>query len=424
MSRILLKAVTIIDSSSTYHLKTVDIALENGNIENIAEANSIDDTTFTSVFKEENAYVSQGWIDGLCFTGEPGFEHKENLQSIAESAQAGGFTNVFCNPLTTPVADNKAQIQYVIANSQNLKVNLSPLACISTQNNGEDMVEMFDCYQAGAKAFYDGKDQLSAKLLLKSLQYTQQFNVTVMVLPKNQSLAKNGQVNEGEASVNTGLTGIPDMAEEIHLAQCIDVLRYTGGKLHVVGISTAKSLQLIKQAKAEGLNITVSVIAHQLAFSESVVNDFDTNFKVYPPFRSKENVQALYKGFADGLIDLVISDHSPMDSEEKFLEFDLAQFGAIGLQTSFAVANTQLSHILDTTQIVNLFTKGVAKAYNVSLPTIEKGNKLDLSIFNPTLNWAFTEADNRSLSKNSPFFGEELKGKALATVCKGQLHIA
>jgi len=423
MNRILLKAVKVINRSSAYNNKVVDIAIDNGVVENIAEANSVSPQGFDQVFEATGACVSSGWIDGLSFTGDPGFEHKENIESLAAAAHAGGYTNVLCNPLTQPVIDNKAQVEYLKSKSQNLAIALSPIACITAQNNGEDMVEMYDCYLSGAKVFYDGKSQLSAKMLLKALQYTSQFGATVMLSPNNQSLSKNGQVNEGEASINTGLVGIPDMAEEIHLAQCIDVLRYAGGRLHVVGISTAKSIELIKAAKAEGLAITVSVIAHQLAFSEAVVNDFDTNFKVFPPFRSKENVKSVFKGFADGVIDAVVSDHLPMDTEEKFLEFDLAQFGAIGVQTSFAVANTQLSHVLDTNKIIELFTTGPAKAFGLETYSIEKGKPANFSIFNPSLEWEFTPEQNLSLSNNSPFFGEKLKGKALATVCKGQLHV-
>ena len=422
MSRILLKAVKVINQASAYNNKVVDIAINNGIIDRIADQNTISSEGIDQVFNADRACVSNGWIDGLSFTGDPGFEHKENINSLAATAQAGGYTNVLCNPLTQPVIDNKAQVEYLKSKSQNLNINLSPIACISTQNNGQDMVEMYDCFLSGAQVFYDGKGQLSAKMLLKALQYTSQFGATVMVSPNNQSLSKNGQVNEGEASINTGLVGIPDMAEEIHLAQCIDVLRYAGGRMHVLGISTAKSIELLKQAKAEGLNITVSVIAHQLAFSEAVVNDFETNYKVFPPFRSKENVKSVFKGFADGIIDAVVSDHLPMDTEEKFLEFDLAQFGAIGVQTSFAVANTQLSHVLDTQQIINLFTTGPAMAFGLELDTIEVGQQANLSLFDPTLEWEFTKASNLSLSANSPFFGEVLKGKALATVCKGKLH--
>jgi dihydroorotase len=420
MKRTVILNAMVLDKASAFMGKKVDIIIEAGKVLEIGE--NLKDKTNSSdeLIDAKVQYITTGWVDLQANFCDPGLEYKEDLISGASSAQKGGFTRVCLSPLTTPVSDTKAQVEYITTRAEKLPIHLNPLSCISVKAKGENLAELYDLHLAGAIAFTDGKQELTSKLLLKTLQYTQQFKGLVITYPNNHSLTTGGQVNEGKHSVNTGLKGIPAFAEETQLAHYLDILRYTGGKLHVHAISTADAVKLLKKAKEEGLNVTADICAYQLAFDDSVVESFESKYKVFPPFRSKEDISYVIKALKEGIIDAVCSNHEPRDTEEKNLEFDLAEFGINGIQTAYSIVNTQLSPIAPAADIVALFNNNPRKILGLPASTIKVGEEAEFTFFNPELEWTFTEEMNASKSKNTPFFNHTFKGKAVATFVKGR----
>ncbi|HEX4886804.1 MAG TPA: dihydroorotase, partial [Luteibaculaceae bacterium] len=366
VNKIVLKNVTICDLHSPYNGKQVDILIENQKILQIAE--HIDDLS-AQPHSFDGALLSPGWIDLQAQLGDPGFEHKEDLLSGLDAAAAGGFTAVCASPLTAPLTDSKSILEYKLNRARFHLVDILPLGILTEQGAGKNMAELFDMHHNGAVGFTDGKVQLSTSILKKSLMYLQQFGGQLMSHPTNASLSANGQVNESINSSLTGLKGIPALGEQLQISHDLGVLQYTGGKLHFSCISTASAVQLIHDAKKKGLAVSCDIAAHQVAFDDSVVNTFDTSYKVFPPFRTKDDVAALLKGLIDGTIDAVCSDHHPEDPEHKNVEFDLASFGIIGLQTAFAVLNTQLKKHLPTDKIVEKFTAGPRRVLGLPAQT-------------------------------------------------------
>ncbi len=421
ISSVLVKSARIVDAESPFHLKKVDILIENGKITKIAEQISQPDVP---LFTAENLHVSIGWIDGMAHFCDPGTEHKEDFETATQAALAGGFTGVVLSPLTQPVVDSKGSIEYVKQKANGSALSVFPLATLSVASAGEDITEMFDLAQAGAVGYFDGKKESKTSLLQKALFYTQQFeNGVVVNYPANDSLNADAHINESLSSTYTGLKGMPDIAEEIQTQHNLTLVKYTKGRLHFHAVSTAKAVQLIKEAKKQGLNVTADITSHQLAFDDSVVQSFDTRYKVFPPFRSSEDVAALLQGLKEKTIDCIVSDHTPEDIENKKLEFDLASFGIIGLQTSFAVARTQTQHILSVEQLVEKFTTGPRDIYNLERETLGEGFTANLTFFNPDLEWSLGKRDILSKSQNTPFINEKLLGKSLAIYNKGQLVI-
>lgn len=418
--KLLIKQARITDSSSPFNGLLKDLLIENGKIVKIEDNITAGDIP---VFTAPNLHVSQGWVDigaNLC---DPGFEHKEDFQSGLESAAYGGFTTVVTSPLTLPITDSKGGIEYKINRSRDHIVSVSPVGSLTEKAEGKNLAELFDMHQHGAVGFTDGKVASDTGILMKALLYTQQFEGLVISHPTNKSLTLHGQVNESVNSSLTGLKGMPALGEIIQLQRDLSILEYTGGKIHFNSISTAQSVKLVAEARKKGLNVTCDVAAHQIAFDDSVVNTFDTNYKVFPPFRTKEDVAALLQGLVDGTIDAICSDHTPEDVENKNLEFDLANFGIIGLQTCFAVANSQLKKHSPLNFIIEKFTDRPRNILGLANFPIAENSLANLTLFDPDTKWVFTAEMIKSKSKNTPFTGQEFTGKALAICNKGQFKI-
>ncbi|MBT2160691.1 dihydroorotase [Zobellia barbeyronii] len=414
---ILLKSAKIIDKDNeVLHLKTRDIHIKNGVIAKIAA--KIEPESKTQVIKHKNLHVSIGWFDSSVSFGEPGYEERETIENGLRTAALSGFTDVILNPSTHPSPDSSSDIVYLKSAATGLATNLYPLGNLTMKADGIDLAELYDMKNAGAVGFYDYKlPMTNANLLKVALQYVQNFDGLVYSFPLDTKIAGKGIVNEGEVSTKLGLKGIPTLAEELQIARDLFILEYTGGKLHIPTISTANSVKLIADAKKKGLNVSCSVAIHNLVYTDSVLEEFDSIYKVMPPLRTKKDTKALLKGLKDGTIDFVTSDHTPMNIEEKRVEFDNASNGTIGLESAFG----SLNQLLDIETVITLLSKG-RERYGLKSPEITEGEAACLTLFNPNETYVFTEKHIESTSKNSMFIGAELKGRVYSTINNNQ-HI-
>ncbi|MWW25148.1 dihydroorotase [Algibacter lectus] len=414
---ILIKSATIIDSKSEFHNSTQDILIENGVITSIAK--SIKNTNKYQEIQLDNLHISQGWFDSSVSFGEPGFEERDTIENGLKTAAASGFTAVAMNANSNPVIDSNSNITFVNAKAQNHAVSLLPIGALTVGSKGEDLAELYDMKSAGAVAFYDYKKPISNPNLMKiALQYASNFDGLICAFPQENKIAGHGVMNENITSTTLGLKGIPAMAEELQIARDIFLLEYTGGKLHIPTISTAKSVELVREAKQKKLNITCSVAIHNLYFSDATLSDFNTHFKVLPPLRIQSDIDALIEGIKDGTIDMVTSDHNPIDVEHKKIEFDHAKNGTIGLESAFGA----LQSIFTIKKTIDLLTKGKSR-FGLENTPINIGNKADLSLFNPDTKYTFSKNDIISKSKNAIFEGEALKGKVYGIISNNKVSI-
>jgi len=414
----LIRQAHIISPGSPHHGKVKDILIHNGKITKISK-HIADDKA--SVWAYDNAHISPGFMDVGTQIGDPGFEHKEDLQSAARAAMAGGYTALACTPNTQPVIDNKSQVLY-IRNQRNSLVDFHPIGAVSEGCKGKDITEMYDMRAAGAIAFSDGHNSLNdSGLMMRSLLYVKPFEGIIINQALDTNLAHGGHVHEGAVSTSLGMKGIPALAEELMLQRDLYLLKYTDSRLHAANISCANSVDLIRQAKKRGLRVTASVNPMNLTFDDTVLTDFDTNMKVMPPLREKADIKALKKGLKDGTIDFISSNHTPEDEEGKKLEFVYAQAGVIALETTFAVSRSQLDETLDIETLIEKLALTPRRIFGLEIPVIAEGEAANLCLFDPNKKWTFTEKNIYSKSKNTPFIGYELTGKVLATMNNGKV---
>ena len=414
----LLKNAIIIDASSPYHLQKKDILIRNGKFEKIADA--IEKNDDYTIVDQENLHVSCGWFDTSVSLGEPGFEERETIKNGLQVAAKSGFTAVAINANTNPVIDSKSDVEYLINKAQNSAVKLYPIAALTQKSKGVDMAELYDMQQSGAIAFADYNKPIENDNLMKvALLYAQNFDGLILSFPKNNKIAGEGIANEGINSTKLGLKGTPALAEHIQIARDLFLLEYTGGKLHIPTISSAKSVDLIRDAKKKGLQVTCSVAAHYLVLTDDELHNFDSNFKTNPPLRTKEDIKALQKGVKSGVIDIITSDHNPIDIEHKKVEFSEAKDGVIGLESAFGAVNS----VLELADFISCFTSKPKTIFGIENHSIIEGNTADITFFNPTEEITFTKKHILSTSKNSPFINKKLKGKVYGIYANNKLII-
>jgi dihydroorotase len=411
---ILLKSATIVDSESKYHLKKCDVLIEKGIISKISSSIAIQKNM--QVIKRPNLHISRGWFDSGVSFGEPGFEERENIENGLKTAALSGFTTVALNTNTYPVPDNKGAIRFLKTVAQNHGVTLLANGCLTQKAKGEDLAELFDMQSEGALSFYDYKKPIANPNLLKiALQYSQSFNGLVQSYPCESAIAPKGMVNEHLNATLLGLKGIPSLAESLQVARDLYILEYTGGRLHIPTISTLESVQLIKQAKKKGLQVSCSVSINNLTLTDKVLESFDTNYKLMPPLRTPQDIKALKKALTDGTIDMVTSDHNPIDIEHKKIEFDHAKYGSIGLESCFGA----LQKVTNLETAIQALTQ--QSVFNISQVSIAQGQKANITLFDPTLKWVFEKEHIISSSKNAAFLGQPLLGRAYGIINNSQV---
>ena len=416
--KIIIRGAKIIDSKSPFHNQTLDILIVDGFIKKIGI--SLPNSENAEEVKLDNLHVSQGWFDSSVSLGEPGYEDRETIENGLNTASKSGFTAIALQPNSFPIIDNQSQVNFVLNKAHGFATQLFPIGALTKESEGKDMAELYDMKKAGAVAFGDYNKSLdNANLLKIALQYVQDFDGLVIAFAQDDKIKGSGVANEGIVSTQLGLKGIPNLAEELQIARNLFLLEYTGGKLHIPTISTAKSVQLIKEAKAKGLNVTCSVAVHHLVLTDSTLEGFDTRYKVSPPLRTETDRKALLKGIKDGTIDMITSDHNPIDIEHKKMEFDTAKNGTIGLESAFGALMT----VLPLETIIEKLTAGKA-VFSIESHSIEEGLKANLTLFNPEPKSIFTKSNILSKSKNSAFLGMEIKGKVYGIVNQRKIILA
>jgi len=419
---LLLRSARIIDPSQYSRIRILDILIRNGQIVSIGK--NLKNSSATKEITIKNSYVSPGWFDlyaGFC---DPGYEYKEDLQSGSLAAASGGFTGIGLRPDTHPVLDSKGSIEYVINKTKNNIVDIFPYGAISQNLNGADITEMIDMARAGAAAFTDADQSVAdAGLMMRCLLYAKGTGKPILHFPKTSSLSPDAQMNEGETSVRLGMPGEPSLSEELMVNRDIYLSEYTKTPCHLLKLSAAGSVQLVKRAKNKQIPITASVTAYHLLLDEHLLESYDSNYKLNPSLRTAKDKRALIKGLKDGIIDVICSDHNPQDIDAKKKEFAYSEYGMINLETAFAVANTALQNKLPLSKLIEAIAINPRKILGLPVPKIAVGQKANLTIFDPKQSWTFTRNDIKSKSANSPFIGVKLTGKVFGIINNNQLYI-
>lgn len=412
---VLLQNVIIIDPNSPYHNQRTDVLIEKGMIAQIGKYIAADGAILIS---GEHYHVSPGWMDLHAHLCDPGYEFKETIESGAVAAAKGGFTAVLSMPDTLPYVQTKSAVEYILKRSQQLSIDIFPAGALTQNLEGKEMAELYDMHLAGAKAFTDAEHSIHhAGILTRALMYANNFGGKIHVRCDEKTISHGGQMHEGPMSTMLGLKGIPSLAEELMIARNIYLAEYADAPIHFMGVSTEKGIQLIRDAKQKGLKVTAAAHAYNLFWNDAVLDDFDTNYKVDPPLRSEDDRRALLDAVSDGTIDCITSGHTPEDVESKVVEFDLAAFGMIGLESAFALACS--ADRLSPEQLVNALSMRPRKIAGVEIPVIKVGEKANVTVFDPTEKWTFSNNDIKSKSKNTPLVGKELTGKVVGVYCKG-----
>ncbi|MFM2229374.1 MAG: Dihydroorotase [Bacteroidota bacterium] len=412
------KSAKINDPGGSFHEQIVDLIITDGII--TAIGSSLPTPEQAQCIAQNDLHLSVGWWDSSVVFGEPGYEDAETIVNGLQTAAASGFTEVMVQPLTYPVADNQAVIQLIRQKAVGQPTSVYPIGALTLGSEGTALAELYDMQQAGAIAFGDYKKNMSNANLMKiALQYVQDFDGLVMAFCQDEKIKGNGVVNEGITATRLGLKGIPNLAEEIMVARNLFLLEYTGGRLHIPTVSTAKSVELIREAKAKGLRVSCSVAVHHLVANDSVLETFNSNVKVSPPLRSETDRLALLAGVLDHTIDCITSDHHPVDIEHKLLEFDLAQNGSIGLEAAFGALLT----VLPLNSCIEKLTAG-RQLFGQPKAKIEVGAKANLTAFTTQDEWTFEKVNIRSKSKNAALLGQKMKGKVIGTYHNNQFTAA
>lgn len=408
MKNLLIQSVTVLHPESPFNGQTVDVLISNGKIAEIGK--KIDGSNKNAtIFNAKGQFLSPGFLDINANFGEPGLETKEDMETGCATAAAGGFTAVALMPNTQPPIHSKAEVSYLLNKSQNHLVDIYPIGCISHHREGKEMAEMFDMQNSGAIAFSDGNKPVSnAGLMSRALLYTKSFNGLIFSYAEDQDIAAKGKMNEGVMSTFLGMKGNPSLAEELMVSRDLYLAEYNEARIHFSTISSHRSVDLIRKAKKAGVKVTCDVAAHHLVLSEDNLEGFDSQYKVKPPLRTKTDQKALIAGLKDGTIDAIVSQHTPHEIEFKDVEFEIASYGIIGLQTVLPLA---LKAGMSPEMIVEKLAISPRKLLGIAIPGFDLGISANFILINPIEKWTLNEKSNKSKSYNSPFMGQELTGK-------------
>jgi len=414
----LIKSAKIISPNSPFHLQTKDILIEKGTIVKIGKNLS----GSKNIIEGKDLCVSDGWIDLFSVIREPGNEHQDNIESLLKSAAKGGFTSILGISGTFPPIDNKSQIKFVKNSATNNIVSLLPAGTVSENQEGKEITEMYDMHLSGAVAFTDGKRALkNPELLKKALLYAKPFEGKIICYCEDVTVANGGMINEGEIAASLGMKVRPSLAEELAITRDLYIAEYTESPIHLTGISTKRSIEIIKEAKLKGIQVTCDVNIANIYFTDKATTSFDANYKLLPPLRSEEDRNALIGGLKDGTIDAVSSGHTPKNIETKFCEFDNADFGGVSLEAVFGALNKILGDNFSEEEIIRLIATNPSKILGLK-PKIDENEKANLTLFSHEGSNNFEVTDIECLSKNSPFLGAELKGKVIGIINNNKIQ--
>lgn len=417
--KILIRSATILQPKSPFHKKKKNVLIQNGKITEIGDKKYSADRTIDAA----GMFLTIGWFDLGTYVGDPGLEQKEDLNSLSRAAMDGGFTALATLPNTQPVVQTKNEVNYLTQGNTSRLVSIFPMAAVTKNTKGEELTEMIDLHHAGAVAFTDGlKPVWHTDIFMKALQYLQKFNGLLVDHAEDTWLNLHGQMHEGVVSTQLGLKGMPGIAEELPLNRNIELLAYAGGRYHAARLSTAQSVELLRQARKRKLPVTSDVTVYQPLLLDKSLEDFNTNLKVNPPLRSKADADAIIRGLKDGTIQAICSGHTPQEDECKELEFDLAEFGMINLQT-FASNLVSLSSRVPMEMLIEKITTAPRNILGIPVPVIRAGEQANVCLFDPKAVWTLDESTNFSKSRNSPWLGKKLKGRAVAVFSNGKQYI-
>ncbi|GEM65308.1 dihydroorotase [Sphingobacterium faecium NBRC 15299] len=418
MKSVLITSVKVVLPGNEFDQQVVDVFIEKGKISRIAKSIEVADKNI-EIFDGTGNVLSVGFFDLNANFGEPGLETKEDITSGSAAAAAGGFTAVAVMPNTEPAIQSRAEVALIVNIAKGNLVDVLPIGAVSRNREGHEMAELYDMKQTGAIAFSDGNRSMQqAGLMSRALLYARGFGGLIIAHAEDASMAGGNKMNEGVMSTYLGMKGIPNLAESLMVSRDLYLAEYAESPIHFTSISTAEAVDLIKKAKAKGIQVTCDVAAHQLVFTDDEIVDFDSNYKVSPPLRTKADAKALIKGLKDGVIDAVVSQHTPHEIEFKNVEFHIAKNGIIGLQT---VLPLLIKAGLNEQQIVEKLAVNSRQIVGLNVPQIKEGEVANLVLFNMDENWIFDQQSNKSKSRNSPLFGKELKGKVKLVINNGQI---
>lgn len=420
MSSLLIKNVNIIDPNSDFNNSKKDILLKNGlivKIEDNIQVNNLD------TVQEENLHVCPGLFDFSVDFPDPGNEQRETLESGLFSSKSGGFTGVGLQPTYKPARDKKSEILFCKNTTKDFGIDVVPFGAISKELKGEQLAEMFDMYNAGALAFSDNMRPVhNSGLFSRALLYAKNFNGLIISFPYEEKISPNGLINEGVVSTKLGLEGIPDLSEELMVNRDLLINRYHEGRLHFNILSSKKSLKQIKVAKKTQNNLSCGTSIFHLLFDDEIIDQFDNRFKILPPFRTKEDRNALLEGVKNGTIDVITSYHQPNEKEITNVEFSLSPFGSIGTQVCFPLALTYLKEYIGLEKIVQCMSINPRTILQHEVPIIKEGYEANMTLFDPDKKWTYDKKNNTSMSENTGLFGSELNGFVHGTIHKSNYH--
>lgn len=409
----LIKSAKVLCKHSPHHGEKLDLLIDKGKIQKISKR--ITDTS-AKLIKSDNLHVSIGWFDIGTHVGEPGYEQRETLDTLDKAAASGGYTGLAIFPKTNPVIQYKKDISYIYLRSKSLQTDLYPIAALSVDCAGEDLTEFIDLKEGGAIAYSDGLNSVTDDgLLERALNYSKSFDGKIIHTPQNKSLNQDGQVHEGQISISLGLTGLPELSEKTSVQRDLNILEYTEGKMIFHCISSSKALNVLAESELnDRFQVTIPYL--NLVETDEVLLNFDENYKVMPPLRDEHNRSKLVKAVKSKLVDAIVSNHVPLETEEKENAFPFTAFGASGLQTCFSKLNALPKKEIGLEIIIEKLSSGPRKILNIDLPNIRENDPANLCVFDPNIEWELNAQTNQSKSKNNPYFGDMLIGKVICTM--------
>ena len=421
---ILIKGGRIIDPSQGIDTKG-NILIESGKIKSYPKTTKkFEQDSRVKVIDAKGKVVCPGLVDIHVHLREPGFEYKETISSGCKSAAAGGFTTIVCMPNTNPVNDNASVTEYILlkARTEGI-VNVFPIGAITKGEMGETLAQIGEMYEAGCVGVSDdGMPVMNSKVMRHAMEYVKAFDIPVISHAEDKNLSGNGVMNEGEVSTQLGLAGIPCASEDVMVSRDIQVAELTGSRLHICHVSTEGSVRLIRAAKKRGVKVTAEVTPHHFILTDEAVSRYDTNAKMNPPLRGKKDREAVIEGLKDGTLDAIATDHAPHSEDEKKVEFDLAPFGIVGLETALPLSLKLVEDgVLSLSEMISKLTDAPSNVLNLGKGTLKTGEAADVVIFDPDQDVTINKENFHSKSKNSPFNGWKLKGKVNYTIVKGKV---